>query len=136
MTRILAIDFGMKRCGLAATDPLRIAAHALCTVDRANLKEFILSYVRDEKVEYIVMGDGRHADGNDSHVTEKILEFREGILKIHPELPIILVEESFTSFDAKQIIFQSGAKKKKRREKGLIDKISAVLILQRHLGHV
>ena len=129
----MAIDYGMKRTGIAVTDPLQIIATGLDTLATEVLFEFLGDYFAQEQVESIVIGEPRHMDGNPTYLTPKVHEFAAKIKIEYPDKKIIFVDESFTSSDAKDIIMKSGAKKKKRRDKGLVDKISAVLILQRYL---
>lgn len=136
MARILSIDYGRKRCGIAATDPLQIIVTAIDTVSTHTLLEYLDTYLTQEEVEKIVFGKPTHADGSETFLMEDINTFIKKILKQYPNLVIDFQDESFTSFDAKNIIMQSGAKKKKRRDKALIDKVSAVLILQKYLNHI
>lgn len=136
MSRILCIDYGLKRCGLAATDTLQIAVHPIDYIATEKLWAWFQDYMAAEPVEKLVMGDGRHHDGAESQVTHAVMAFAKKVHKNHPNLDVVLVDEAYTSAQAKEVILRSGAKKKTRREKGIVDKISAVLILQRHLGHI
>ncbi|MCI5083856.1 MAG: Holliday junction resolvase RuvX [Saprospiraceae bacterium] len=133
MARIMAIDYGTKRTGIAVSDPLQIIANGLNTVPTNTLMDFLEEYFKAEEVETIVIGEPRHADGNPTHVTPLVIGLERKLKKLYPEKTVLLQDEAFTSADARQIILQSGAKKKKRREKGLVDKISAVLILQAYM---
>lgn len=136
MARILAIDYGLKRCGIAVTDPLQIIATALDNVERENLCGFLVDYCKKNEVEKVIFGTARHADGSYTHLKKHI---DESILELKAKLPNIVFDfqdEAFTSFEAKDIILNSGYKKKKRRDKAMVDKISAVLILQRYLKHI
>jgi putative Holliday junction resolvase len=133
MARIMAIDYGTKRTGLAVSDPLQIIASGLDTIATHELLDFLETYFNEEEVEAVVIGEPRHADGNPTKITHLIIGLERKLKKLYPEKRVILQDEAFTSADAKQIILQSGAKKKKRREKGLVDKISAVLILQEYM---
>lgn len=135
MSRILSIDYGLKRVGLAVTDPLQIIASGLTTVATVDLINYIKDYMVKEEVECIVIGEPLHLDGSPTSITPQINKFIEELTKLFPELRIERQDERFTSRDARQIILQSGARKKKRRDKGLVDKISAVLILQDFLKH-
>ncbi len=135
MARILCIDYGLKRSGIAATDPLKIAAFPVDTVDTDKLWDYILQYLSREEVEELVLGDARHHDGSDSIVTHELRAFAQKLAKLKPDLPIILTDESYSSAEAKEVILRSGVKKKKRRDKALVDRIAAVIILQRYLGH-
>jgi len=129
----MAIDYGTKRTGIAVTDPLQIIANGLDTVETKFIFDFLTEYFANEPVEEVIIGEPRHKDGNPTFLTPIVHKFGEKIGKKYPEKKITFVDESFTSSDAKAIILKSGAKKKKRREKGLVDKISAVLILQQYL---
>ncbi len=133
MPRILSIDYGQKRTGLAVTDPLQIIANGLETVATKDLQEWLFNYIANETVEEVVLGYPRHLDGNPTALVPIIEKLKETLLKQFPELTVSYVDERFTSYEAKQIILKSGAGKKKRRDKGLVDKISAVLILQNYL---
>ncbi|HMQ62831.1 MAG TPA: Holliday junction resolvase RuvX [Flavilitoribacter sp.] len=135
MPRILAIDYGTKRTGLAVTDPLQIIASGLETVATAELIPYLENYLTSEEVETIVIGEPFYPDGNPAQLAGTIRELARKLQKRFPNVRIALQDERFTSEDAKAIILQSGIKKKKRREKALVDKISAVLILQDFLGH-
>jgi len=136
MARILSIDYGRKRCGIAATDPLQIIVTAIDTIDTHNLFDYLVQYMSDEEVEKIVFGKPTHADGNETFLMEDIRLFIKKLLKITPDLETDFQDESFTSIEAKHIIMLSGAKKKKRQDKALVDKISAVIILQKYLNHI
>lgn len=135
MPRILAIDYGTKRTGLAVTDPLQIIASGLETVATAELISYLENYLNTEEVETIVIGEPFYPDGNPAQLAGTIRELAGKLQKRFPNVRVALQDERFTSEDAKAIILQSGIKKKKRREKALVDKISAVLILQDFLGH-
>lgn len=136
MARILAIDFGMKRCGLAVTDPLQIIVSGLDTVDTAMLTTYLHEYLRVEKVELIVLGSPKHKDGAPTYLQTHIDALTQFLVKEYPTMRIDYQDESFTSSEAKAIIFNAGIKKKQRQDKALVDKISAVLILQKYLGHI
>lgn len=129
----MAIDYGTKRTGLAVTDPLRIIANGLDTVPTSDLLDYLQTYLSQEKVDTIVVGDPLHLDGKPAQIAHLVVGFVRKLKKLFPEVEIVMHDERFTSEEAKQIILQSGAKKKKRQDKGLIDKISAVLILQDYL---
>ena len=133
MPRILSIDYGQKRTGLAVTDPLQIIANGLDTVATTDLKEWLFNYIATETVEEVVIGYPTHLDGTPTALVPTIEKLKETLLKQFPALTVSYVDERFTSYEAKQIILKSGARKKKRRDKGLVDKISAVLILQNYL---
>ena len=136
MGRILCIDYGMKRCGIATTDPLQIIVSGLDTVLRLELMDFLQSYCGKEAVVKIVFGDPSLLNEGASHMTVQIRNFAKKVEKQFPSIEIDFHDESFTSSHAKQIILQSGKRKKQRRDKSLVDKVSAVLILQDYLGHI
>jgi len=136
MSRILAIDYGLKRTGIAVTDPLQIIVSPLTTILTKELFDYLKEYLSSEKVELVVMGDPKHADGNPTHVSEKVHKFAQFLNKEFPNLPIEFEDESFTSVEAMQTILMSGIKKKKRREKGILDKVSAAIILERYLQRI
>lgn len=136
MSRILAIDFGEKRCGIAQTDMLRIAAHPLKVVPTKELLETLKQHLIIEDVEKIVFGKPLHPDGNPTFLWNKINDFSQKLQNIYPDLIIDFQDESYTSAQAQQIMIQSGMKKKERRKKENLDLISAILILQRYLGHI
>ena len=133
MPRIIAIDYGGKRCGIAVTDPLKIIATGLTTVPTTELMDFVIQYIKKEDVDCLVVGLPFRADGSLSLIAKQIKTFLD---KIHGQLPNLRLEgvdESFTSQQAVQSLVQSGVPKKKRRQKELVDKVSATLILQRFL---
>lgn len=133
MARIIGIDYGTKRTGIAVTDPSQIIASGLEAISTDEIVPFIRKYREEEEVEAIVVGEPRHPDGNPTKITHLVVGLIRQLKKEFPELEIIAVDESFSSVDAKDIILQSGARKKKRRDKGLVDKISAVVILNNYL---
>jgi putative Holliday junction resolvase len=133
VTRILAIDYGTKRIGLAVTDPLQIIATGLDTVPTNDIFEYLKKYLFAESVSKFVVGFPMHLDGSPAQLAPTIEKFVEKLNKLYPEIEVAYEDERFTSEDAKRIILQSGAKKKKRRDKGLVDKIAAVLILQSYM---
>jgi putative holliday junction resolvase len=133
MGRIIAIDYGTKRTGIAATDELQIIASGLTTVATPNLIAFIQEYTTQEKVELMLVGQPTQKDGTPSDVEQHIAGFIKKIKKILPELPIERVDERYTSKLAFQSMIDGGLKKKQRRNKALIDEISATIILQEYL---
>lgn len=133
MGQILAIDYGTVRCGLAATDDYQIIASGLDTVENKNLLGFLTQYLKDNNVESIVIGLPTDLKGNLSEIETDILKFIEKLRNLFPEMKIHRFDERFTSKMASYFISQSGKSKKKREEKGLIDKVSATLILQNFL---
>ena len=136
MARILGIDYGKKRTGIAVTDPLQIIVSGLDTVETKQLIPYLKAYIQSEEVEKIVFGLPTHADGNYTYLKEDIDKTTAEVQKLFPHLSVQFQDEYLTSVEAKRAIFQSGAKKKKRRDKQLVDKVSAILILQRFLGHI
>lgn len=136
MARILGIDYGEKRTGLSATDPLQIIVNGLETVETKDLENFLSRYLIVEEVDKIVIGLPRHKDGNFTHLKPKIDALALYINTHFPSIVIDYEDESFTSSQSRDIIFQLGVKKSKRKDKSLVDKVSAVLILQKYLGHI
>lgn len=130
MGRILAIDYGSKRVGLAVTDPLKIIASALDTIHSKDVLEFLKTYIAREEVEAIVVGMPVNLDGEDTNNTPQVKGFVKGLKKAFPDMPIHLHDERFTSSMAMSAMIASGYSKKDRREKGNIDKVSATIILQ------
>ena len=133
MGQILAVDFGKKRCGLAATDDLRIIASGLDTVETSVLMEYLRKYFEKNSVDKVVIGLPTDLKGNMSEVEEDIQKFIEELKNEFPEVSVERFDERFTSKIASYFISQSGKNKKQRQEKGLIDKVSATLILQQYL---
>ncbi|MFD2725602.1 Holliday junction resolvase RuvX [Hyunsoonleella rubra] len=133
MGRILAIDYGMKRTGIAVTDELQIIASGLTTVDTKELLNFLKDYFTKEEVELILMGEPKQMDNTPSESEALIQPFLEKLKKQFPNIPLKRVDERFTSKMAFQSMLDSGLKKKQRQNKALIDEISATLILQSYL---
>ena len=132
--RILSIDYGKKRTGLAVTDPLQIIAGGLATVDTVTLYEYLEAYIKREQVERIVIGKPLQPNGQPSENLARVENFYNRWRKAHPEIPIEYYDERFTSVLANRAMIDSGVKKKTRREnKGLVDEISATIILQDYL---
>ena len=131
--RILAIDYGLKRTGLAVTDPLRIIASPMETVETAQLMAYLEKYFAQESVSALLIGLPLHKDGTATSVESNIQNFIRSIEKKYPLMPIIRRDESYTSVRAKEAIIASGARKKKRQDKSLIDKVSAAILLQEYL---
>lgn len=133
MGRILAIDYGRKRTGLAVTDPMQIIASGLTTVSTHELADFIKDYVSREKVDRIIIGHPRQMNYEDSENMKNIIPFMNRLKKILPDMPVELVDERFTSVLAHQAMLAGGLKKKDRQNKALVDEISATIILQSYL---
>ena len=132
--RILSIDYGKKRTGLAVTDPLQIIAGGLGTVETSVLYEYIEAYIQREQVERIVIGKPMQPNGQPSENMVRVENFYNRWRKAHPEIPIEYYHERFTSVLAHRALIDGGVKKKTRREnKGLVDEISATIILQDYL---
>lgn len=130
MGRVLSIDYGKKRTGIAVTDPLKIIANGLTTVETSTLMDFLNDYLKKESVERIVVGWSRQANGEDSENMKRIRPFVQRISKLWPNVPIELFDERYTSVLAHQTILASGIGKKARQNKALVDEISATIILQ------
>lgn len=133
MTRILAIDYGRKRTGLAVTDPLQIIAGGLATVRTCDLYDYIKKYLEKEQVERIVIGEPRQPNGQPSENLERVEQFIKRWEKQNPTIPIEKYDERFTSVLAHKAMLDGGLKKKARQDKALVDEISATIILQSYL---
>ncbi len=133
MGKYLAIDFGLKRTGLAITDSSNIIASGLDTVDSNLLMDRLVELVAKENVERIILGEPKQLNGQDAHITQNVYLLKEALEKQFPLQQIILVDERFTSKMAFQTMIDGGLKKKQRQDKGLVDKISATIILQSYL---
>jgi putative holliday junction resolvase len=136
MGKIVAIDFGLKRTGIAITDASNIIASPLTTVDSVNLMSYLIALVEKEKVATIVIGDPKRLNNEATHITENVYLLKEVLEKQFPLLKIVLVDERFTSKMAFQSMLDNGMKKKQRQEKGMIDQISAAIILQSYLAQI
>lgn len=133
MGRILAIDVGQKRIGLAVSDPLRIIAGGLETQQPHTVFEFLQKYINKEKVDEIVVGYPKQMNNQDSESMRFVKPFVEKLKKLFPDIPVILIDERFTSKMASMAMVQGGVPKMARRDKAKIDEISAVIILQDYL---
>ncbi|WP_420400349.1 Holliday junction resolvase RuvX [Flagellimonas sp.] len=134
MARILALDFGKVRTGIAVTDELQLIASGLTTVATKELLSFVSDYLKNEKVERFVVGLPKQMDNTPSESEALIQPFLKKLAAAFPEIPIDRQDERFTSKMAVQSMVQSGMKKKKRQDKALVDEISATLILQAYLN--
>ncbi len=134
MARILAVDYGAKRTGIAVTDPLRIIATPLTTVPSHTLMDFFKEYFQKEMVDEVVFGWPTQPDGSDTNATSLVRAATNRFKKLFPDKPLFLHDEKFTSKMALDSMIESGSKKKDRREKGNIDKVSATIILQSYLA--
>ncbi|MDB5195795.1 MAG: Holliday junction resolvase [Flaviaesturariibacter sp.] len=133
MPRILSIDYGGKRTGLAVTDPLQIIATGLCTVETPKLMAFLIDYFAKEAVELVIIGMPTNMDDSDTHATPLVKKFIAAFQKQYPTLPIKEVDERFTSKMASQAMRDMGLKKKQRQNKGLVDEIAATIMLQEYM---
>lgn len=134
MGRILSIDFGGKRTGLAVTDPLQIIATALDTVDTHHLYEFLKKYVVAEQVEKIIIGYPLNLNDTPTHATPLVDAAVKRLNKLFPQVPVEKVDERFSSRRASEAMLEMGMKKKDRRQKGNTDQIAATLLLQEYLN--
>ena len=134
MARILALDYGTKRTGVAVTDELQIIASGLTTVETGKLLPFLKEYFTNESVELVIVGEPKQKDGSHSNVEEHILKFLKKFNQVFPEMTVERMDERFTSKMAFQTMIDSGLKKKQRQNKALIDEISATIILQDFLN--
>jgi len=133
MPRILAIDYGLKRTGLAVTDPLKIIATGLITIESPKLISFLKDYFSKEEVELILIGEPKNMDDTDTHATPLVRKCIEELKKNFPGIPIQKVDERFTSKMASRAMIEMGMKKKQRRNKALVDEIAATILLQEYL---
>ncbi|MBO4379542.1 MAG: Holliday junction resolvase RuvX [Muribaculaceae bacterium] len=133
MGRLLAIDYGRKRCGIAVTDPLRIVATGLTTVATAKLVEFVKNYVASEAVDTIVVGLPTTMRGEESESMRYIRPGIENLKKAIPDIPIVFFDERFTSTIAHRAMIDSGMPKMARRDKAAVDQIAATIILNDYL---
>lgn len=133
MGRILGIDYGRKRCGIAVTDPLKIIANGLTTVPSHTLIEFIQGYVTKEDVEKIVVGLPKQLNGNPSESMKYITPFLNRLKKVLPNIPVVMYDERFTSTIAHKAMLDGGMKKNDRRNKEIVDTIAASIILNDYL---
>lgn len=133
MGRILALDYGSKRTGVAITDELQLIASGLTTVATSELMDFLKKYIASEKVELVLVGEPKQKDGTHSNIEEEIQKFLKKFSEVFPDLAVKRVDERYTSKMAFQTMIDSGLKKKQRQNKALVDEISATIILQEYL---
>ncbi len=133
MARIICIDYGGKRCGLAVTDPLQIIATALTTVATKDLYTYLASYFANEPVELILIGEPLNLDDTPTHATPLVKKAIAELTKKFPTIPIITVDERFSSKNAVRAMVEMGMKKKDRRDKKNVDQIAATILLQEYL---
>lgn len=136
MSRILALDFGLKRTGIAITDEMNIIASGLKTVDSKLLIEELKNIISKNNVSVIVLGEPKRLDGSDSHVSENVRLLFEHLIKTFPTLKIVKYDERFTSKMASQSISMMGLSKSKKQDKSLIDEVSATIILQSYMQSI
>ena len=136
MPRILSIDYGSKRTGLAVTDPLKIIATGLAGIHTKDLENFLVEYFKREAVEMVIIGHPTNWDDSDTHATPLVQAFINRFKKVFPNMPIVKVDERYTSKLAVQSMVQTGMKKKDRQNKNLVDEIAATIILQEYLNSV
>ena len=136
VARILSVDYGKKRTGLAVTDPLQIIANGLVTVPTSGLFDFLRDYIASEPVERIVIGEPKQPDGSPSENMGRVEQFVNRWRKAFPGIPIEFYDERFTSVLAHRAMIDGGLRKKKRQDKALVDEVSATIILQSYLESV
>lgn len=136
MSRILSIDYGLKRTGIAVTDPLQIIATGLTTVESKMLIPFLKDYFSKEAVELIIIGEPKNWDDTDTHATPLVKQCIKELEKHFPAIPVKKVDERYTSKMAKDAMLEMGMKKKDRRNKALVDEIAATIMLQEYLRSI
>ncbi|RYY62625.1 MAG: Holliday junction resolvase RuvX [Chitinophagaceae bacterium] len=136
MARIMAIDYGLKRTGLAVTDPLQIIATGLTTVESKQLTPYLKDYFQKEQVEMVIIGEPRNWDDSATHATPLVEKFVKEFVKLFPSMPIRRVDERFTSKMAKAAMLEMGLKKMQRRNKALVDEIAATIMLQEFMNSI
>ncbi len=134
MARLMAVDYGIKRVGLAVSDPLQIIATPLQTVANAQLMDYLQNYLQTEEVECLVVGKPTHRDGTPTPLEGHIKGFIRRFRKLYPAISIERQDEAYTSVMAEALLRESTPKKKDRRDKGLIDQMSAYVILREYMG--
>lgn len=133
MGRIICIDYGRKRSGVAVTDTLGISAHGLPTVRTCDLRQFLVDYFREEQIDKVIVGLPKKLNGEPSESEQYIRPFLQWLTKEFPEMPVERVDERFTSTIAHRDMLTAGLKKSQRQEKGRADEMAAVLILNSYL---
>ena len=133
MPRIIALDYGTKRVGIAVTDPMQMIAKPLDTIHSKDIINYLQQYMAKEEVEAIVLGMPKRLDNTATHATQHVIGFHRKLLKLFPTLSITLADERFTSKIAFNAMIDGGLSKKARRVKGMVDKLSATIILQSYL---
>jgi putative Holliday junction resolvase len=133
VARILSVDYGKKRTGIAVTDPLKIIAGGLATVNTSQLMEWLHNYLAHEEVELIVVGEPKQPNGQPSENLPRVMAFVRKLEREFPLIPVKLYDERFTSVLAHQAMIDGGLRRKARQDKALVDEISATIILQSYL---
>jgi putative Holliday junction resolvase len=133
MARILAIDYGLKRTGIAVTDPLQIIASALTTIESAKIFTFLTDYFKKEAVELILIGDPRNLDDSPTDISKDVYRVINILRKKFPEIPVKTVDERYSSAMASRALIEMNMKKSRRREKGIVDQVAATMMLQEYL---
>jgi len=129
----MAMDYGLKRTGIAVTDPLQIIATALTTIETSKLIPFLKDYFGKEPVELMLIGEPKNLDDSDTHATAAVREIMVRLRKEFPAIPVQPVDERYTSKMASRAMVEMGMRKKQRRDKGLVDQIAATILLQEYL---
>lgn len=133
MARILAIDYGLKRTGIAVTDPLQIIASALTTIESAKIFTFLAEYIKKEAVELILIGDPRNLDDSPTDISEDVHRVIKIMQQKFPKIPVKTVDERYSSLMASRAMLDMNMKKSRRREKGMVDQVAATMMLQEYL---
>jgi putative Holliday junction resolvase len=133
MARIVAIDYGLKRTGIAVTDPLQIIASALTTIESAKIFTFLGEYFKKEPVELILIGDPRNLDDSPTDITNDVQRIIKIMQEKFPEIPVKTVDERYTSLMANRAMHDMKMKRSRRREKGITDQLAATMMLQEYL---
>lgn len=136
MARIMCIDYGGKRTGLAVTDPMQIIATSLTTVETKELMPFLKNYFQQEQVELLLIGEPKNWDDSDTHATPLVNAFVRRLAKEFPAMPVKMVDERYTSKMASQAMVEMGMKKKDRQVKGNVDQIAATIMLQEYMRNL
>ncbi len=136
MARIICIDYGAKRTGIAVTDPLKIIATPLETVATETLFEFLKKYFAENEVELMLVGEPKNLNDSDTHITAAVIKFVADVKKKFPQMPVETIDERYSSKMAVAALVEMGMKKKKRREKRNIDVTAATLMLQEYLSKI
>jgi len=133
MGRIVALDYGKKRTGIAVSDPLRLIAGGLTTLPSGEIIDFLKQYIAENTVDLFVVGDPRQMNYESSENRERVMKFKDNLHRTFPSIGIQLFDERFTTLLAHQAMIQGGLKKKDRRDKALVDELSATILLQSFL---